>query len=75
MDSVYLELTVDDEDSLFYVSEALFNLAMNSAGDRELASQLHLIGIKIAQVMLGAHERRNKREGTVDDDFGNDFDF
>ena len=64
MDSVYLELTLDDEDNLFFVSEALYDLAV-TAEDQELARKLHLIAIGIAQVMVTAHERRNERLGEV----------
>lgn len=64
MDSVYLELTLDDEDNLFFVSSALYDLAIN-AEDQELAQRLHLIAMNIAQVMVNAHERRNEREGTL----------
>lgn len=60
MDSVYLELTVDDEDELFFVSSDLYDLAVN-AEDQTLANKLHLIAIGIAQVMVNAHERRNER--------------
>ena len=62
MDSVYLDLTLDDEDDLFFVSEALYDMAVN-ADDQELARKLHLIAMGIAQVMVNAHERRNEREG------------
>ena len=62
MNDVYLELTLDDEDDLFFVSEALYTLAVN-AEDQELARKLHLIAIGIAQVMVGAHERKNERNG------------
>lgn len=62
MNDIYLDLTADDEDDLFFVSEALYDLAVN-AEDQELARKLHLIAIGIAQVMVSAHERRNEREG------------
>lgn len=64
MEDLYLDLTIDDEDDLFFVSEALYDLAVN-AEDQELARKLHLIAIGIAQVMVSAHERRNEREGTL----------
>lgn len=64
MDSVYLELTLEDEDNLFFVSEALYSLAVSQEGT-ELARSLHLIAMGIAQVMVNAHERRNEREGTL----------
>lgn len=62
MNEIYLDLTFDDEDDLFFVSEALYDLAVSSE-DSELSQKLHLISIRIATMMLGAHERRNVREG------------